>query len=216
MAVFALGMLVLTPAWAVGEYLSSGGWPQRLSPNGNPGDSEPVDHLGRARVGVLRPAERGRRPLPAAGHGRGGAARAAAAGRALVRLPSRQPGLYREWLGAGHGRRGPRVAATLPRAYEAFVRGRVKFRVGQIVFLAFSKDGTVMGIGFPKDWRAAARRVRAGEVLAAERIRHALQLGHVRLDVLDHDEMRDLVEDAWALCVPKYVAAEYAAARGYG
>ena len=32
-------------------------------------------------------------------------------------------------------------AATLPRAYEAFVRGRVKFRVGRIVFLAFSKDG---------------------------------------------------------------------------
>lgn len=40
-AVFALGMLVLTPVWAVGEYLSSGGWPQRLSPNGNPGDWSP-------------------------------------------------------------------------------------------------------------------------------------------------------------------------------
>ena len=41
MAVFALGMLVLTPVWAVGEYLSSGGWPERLSPNGNPGDWSP-------------------------------------------------------------------------------------------------------------------------------------------------------------------------------
>ncbi len=40
-ATFALGMLVLTPVWAVGEYLSSGGWPQRLSPNGNPGDWSP-------------------------------------------------------------------------------------------------------------------------------------------------------------------------------
>jgi hypothetical protein len=27
--------------------------------------------------------------------------------------------------------------------------------------------------------------------------------------------MRDLVEDAWALCVPKFVVEEYAAARGY-
>ena len=47
------------------------------------------------------------------------------------------------------------VALTLPRSYEAFVRGRVKFRVGQIVYLAFSKDGAEMGCGFPKEWRAA-------------------------------------------------------------
>ena len=44
---------------------------------------------------------------------------------------------------------------TLPRAYEVFVRGRVKFRVGQIVFVAFSRDETVMGFGFPKEWRRA-------------------------------------------------------------
>ena len=40
-AVFALAMLVLTPTWAVGEYLSAGGWPQRLSANDNPGDWSP-------------------------------------------------------------------------------------------------------------------------------------------------------------------------------
>jgi 2TM domain len=40
-AAFALGMLVLTPVWAVGEYLSSAGWPQRLSGNDNPGDWSP-------------------------------------------------------------------------------------------------------------------------------------------------------------------------------
>jgi hypothetical protein len=32
---------LLTPVWAVSEYLSSGGWPQRLSPNDNPGDWSP-------------------------------------------------------------------------------------------------------------------------------------------------------------------------------
>src|SRR4051812_4785641 len=47
------------------------------------------------------------------------------------------------------------VAAALPRAYEVVVRGRLKFRVGRIVFLSFSNDGTVMGFGFPKEWRAA-------------------------------------------------------------
>lgn len=40
-AAFLLGMLVLTPVWAVSEYLSSGGWPQRLSSNDNPGNWSP-------------------------------------------------------------------------------------------------------------------------------------------------------------------------------
>ena len=47
------------------------------------------------------------------------------------------------------------VASPLPRSYEVFVRGRVKFRVGQIVYLAFSKDETLMGFAFPKEWRQA-------------------------------------------------------------
>jgi hypothetical protein len=38
---------------------------------------------------------------------------------------------------------------------------------------------------------------------------------NARLDAIDADEMRELVEDAWAFCVPKGVAEEYAAARGY-
>lgn len=38
---FALGMLVLVPAWAIVEYLDSGGWPERLSNNGNLGDWNP-------------------------------------------------------------------------------------------------------------------------------------------------------------------------------
>ena len=32
------------------------------------------------------------------------------------------------------------VALSLPRAYEALVRDRVKFRVGRIVFVALSRD----------------------------------------------------------------------------
>src|SRR5438128_1491688 len=39
------------------------------------------------------------------------------------------------------------VALTLPRSYEAVVRGRIKFRVGRIVFLAFSRDEKLMGFG---------------------------------------------------------------------
>ena len=47
------------------------------------------------------------------------------------------------------------LASTLPRSYEVLVRDRVKFRVGQIVFLAFSRDETEMGFGFPKEEREA-------------------------------------------------------------
>ena len=42
-----------------------------------------------------------------------------------------------------------RVAEQLPRSYEVLVRDRVKFRVGRIVWLAFSSDETQMGFAFP-------------------------------------------------------------------
>jgi hypothetical protein len=41
-------------------------------------------------------------------------------------------------------------ASTLPRSTEALVRGRVKFRIGRIVYLSFSRDGGTMGFAFPK------------------------------------------------------------------
>ena len=47
------------------------------------------------------------------------------------------------------------IAATLPRSYEALVRDRAKFRVGRIVYAAFSRDETIMGFGFPRDEREA-------------------------------------------------------------
>ena len=47
------------------------------------------------------------------------------------------------------------LALSLPRSYEALVRGRVKFRVGRIVYLAFSRDEELMGFAFPKEEREA-------------------------------------------------------------
>ena len=76
------GWLVLTPVWAVGEYLSSGA-PAAAERERQPGRLEPVDHLGRARVGLLRPAQRACHPLRPSGHRRGRRSRARAAWRAL-------------------------------------------------------------------------------------------------------------------------------------
>jgi hypothetical protein len=53
----------------------------------------------------------------------------------------------------GHGRRRPAVLARLPRSSEVLVRDRVKFRVGQIVYVAFSQDETEIGFAFPSPSR---------------------------------------------------------------
>jgi hypothetical protein len=106
-------------------------------------------------------------------------------------------------------------AATLPRSSEAFVRGRIKFRVGRIVFLSFSKDGATMGCGFPKEWRAALVETEPEKFSLPSQSDMRYHWVHVRLEKIDRDEMVDLVENAWALCVPKRVAEEYAAAQGY-
>ena len=106
-------------------------------------------------------------------------------------------------------------AITLPRSSEAFVRGRVKFRIGRIVYLSLSRDGSTMGFAFPKELRdALVESAPAKFSLPSE---HDLRYHwvHVRLASIDADEMRELVEDAWAFCVPKRVAEEYAVSQGY-
>jgi len=107
------------------------------------------------------------------------------------------------------------VAQALPRSYEVLVRGRIKFRVGQIVWLALSKDGARMGCGFPKELRQAAvdAEPHKFELPSAGDMR--FNWIHVRLDAIDADEMRDLVEEAWSRAVPRYVAEEYGRTRGY-
>ena len=95
------------------------------------------------------------------------------------------------------------------------MRGRVKFRVGRIVYLSFSKDGATMGFAFPKEWRNALVESEPEKFSLPRQSDMRYHWVHVRLDAIDADEMRDLVEDAWAFTVPKRVADEYAASRGY-
>ena len=104
-------------------------------------------------------------------------------------------------------------ALSLPRAYEALVRDRVKFRVGQIVFVAFSRDETLMGFGFPKEEREALVASEPDKFQVPERSDMRYNWVVARLDALDLQEMRELVLDAWRMCVPKSVAAQYDAER---
>jgi len=98
------------------------------------------------------------------------------------------------------------LTAGLPRSYEAVVRGRVKFRVGSIVYLAFSRDQTLMGFAFPKEEREAALETYPHKFLRPKPSDMRFQWLVVRLDAIDGDELRELVFDAWRMVVPKKLA----------
>jgi len=101
------------------------------------------------------------------------------------------------------------VASQLPRAYEVLVRDCVKFRVGRIVFLAFSRDEADMGFGFPKEEREAMVEAQPEKFFLPRASDMRYQWLRCHLDALDREEMRELVIDAWAMCVPKSVSAAY-------
>jgi hypothetical protein len=102
------------------------------------------------------------------------------------------------------------VAITLPRTTEAVVRGRVKFRVGRIVYLAFARDETLMGFAFPKEWRDALVETEPHTFMLPRESDLRYNWAVVRLAEIDASEMRELVIDAWAMVVPASVSAPYA------
>ncbi len=101
------------------------------------------------------------------------------------------------------------VAAPLPRSYEVIVRDRVKWRIKQIVWLAFSREEQTLGFAFPKEER--------DEIIAAEP--HTFLPPHpsdlrfnwleANVAALDDEEAREIVLGAWRLCVPKKVWTAY-------
>jgi hypothetical protein len=101
------------------------------------------------------------------------------------------------------------LGSSLDRSYPVYVRGRLKFRVGQIVYVAFSLDETEMGFAFPKEERAAL-------VSAQPHCFHLPRQSDLRfnwveadLAALDPTEARELVVDAWRMVVPKKLSRAY-------
>ena len=85
----------------------------------------------------------------------------------------------------------------------------MKFRVGQIVYLAFSRDETEMGFAFPKEEREALVAAEPDKFMMPSRADMHYHWVEVRMTAIDRVEMRELVLDAWRMVVPKRVAAEY-------
>lgn len=101
------------------------------------------------------------------------------------------------------------LASILPRSYEVIVGGRVKFRAGRIVYLAFSRDEAVMGFAFPKeerDWLIGGSPEKFMQPVRSD-LRYNWVLA--RLTALHKQEMRELVMDAWRMVVPRRLAETY-------
>ena len=103
------------------------------------------------------------------------------------------------------------IALTLPRTEEGLVQDRVKFRVGRIVYLSLSRDETTMGFAYPKEERAALLPAQPTKFHLP--VPSDMRYNWVRawLAALDQSELRELVVEAWALCVPKKVSEAYVA-----
>ena len=101
------------------------------------------------------------------------------------------------------------LGAQLERSYEVYVHGRLKFRVGQIVYVAFSLDEEVMGFAFPREERAAlvGGDPRKFQMPSESDLR--FNWVHADLASLDPAEARELVVDAWRMVVPKKVSRAY-------
>lgn len=108
------------------------------------------------------------------------------------------------------------LALSLPRTTEHLIRDRVKFRIRQIVYLAFSRDETVMGFAFPKDEREALVDSRPETFVLPSAGDLRYHWVHARLDSLDWKETQELVIDAWCMCVPKSVAVDHLRCLGLG
>lgn len=101
------------------------------------------------------------------------------------------------------------LALSLPRTYEALVRDRVKFKVGRIVYLSFSREETLMGFAFPKEEREALVASEPAKFFMPEPSDLRYHWAVVRLSGVDDVEIREIVIDAWRMVVPKRVAAAH-------
>ncbi|AKU17889.1 MmcQ/YjbR family DNA-binding protein [Luteipulveratus mongoliensis] len=101
------------------------------------------------------------------------------------------------------------LGTELERSYPVSVHGRLKFRVKQIVYVAFSLDEFEMEFAFPKEEREA---LIGGEPHKFQLPAPSdLRFHWIRSDLsaLDPTEARELVVDAWRMVVPQKVARAY-------
>ena len=103
---------------------------------------------------------------------------------------------------------------SLPRTSEHLIRDHVKFRVGRLVYASVSPDEERIGFGFPKEERAALVASRPDTFMMPLPSDERYQWVRARLAMLDEDELRELLIDAWCMVMPKTIAASYLKSQG--
>ena len=101
------------------------------------------------------------------------------------------------------------LGAELERSNPVYVRGRLKFRVKQIVYVAFSLDEAVMGFAFPKEERTALVASEPHKFHLPSPSDLRFNWVHADLAALEPTEARELVVDAWRMVVPKKLSRAY-------
>ncbi len=107
-----------------------------------------------------------------------------------------------------------RIAMSLPRTSEHLIGDHTKFRVGRLVYASVSADEERIGFGFPKEERAALVASEPGKFMMPLRSDERYNWVRARLPVLDQDELRELLTDAWCMVVSKKTAASYLDSQG--
>ena len=101
------------------------------------------------------------------------------------------------------------LGSELERSYQVYVRGRLKFRVKQIVYVAFSLDEATMGFGFPKEERADLVAAQPGRFRLPRESDLRFNWIEADLAALEPTEAREFVVDAWRMVVPKKLSRAY-------
>lgn len=101
------------------------------------------------------------------------------------------------------------LGSELERSYPVYVHGRLKFRVKQIVYVAFSLDETVMEFAFPKEERDALVGGQPGKFSLPSANDMRFNWVRAQLATLEPTEAREFVVDAWRMVVPQKVSRAY-------
>ena len=107
-----------------------------------------------------------------------------------------------------------RIAMSLPRTSEHLIRDHTKFRVGRLVYASVSADEERIGFGFPKEERVALVDSEPDKFMMPLRSDERYNWVRARLPVLDDDELREILIDAWCMVVSKQAAASYLHSQG--
>ena len=104
-----------------------------------------------------------------------------------------------------------RLAMALPRTTEGLVRDSPRWRIGRLVYAALSPDEEFLGFAYPKEGRDALVAGEPDKFVMPRTSDLRYNWVESRMLALDLGELRELIVDAWRMCVPKKVVAEWEA-----